>query len=839
MKHLINLLVLLFFFSATGINAQTRVQVGDLYYNLSGTSASVKQNPNGKYEKDEYVIPQSVIYNGLDFTVNAIESYAFNSSNVKTISLPNTISSIGAYAFSNCKNLTSVEKFPNSIIQFGPSVFNNCSNLTTVIIPKSVQEFISSSFSFSEEKNPFYSCNLLREIIYLPHSAPLNWTATSMTYVPDINAYSSPQFTMNNAHVIEMISFEQTEFEYTGKIPSTAWKNNVEGYTALLNIPTLKADVGSYEEWIPVTFSKGDVSFTAEVPYRYTIKPEKLTAKVINVSREYGEDNPQINISYSGFVNGENESVITTKPTTNITATKTSDAGEYPITISGGSAKNYEFVYEPGVLTVNKAALSAKVSDATKVYGSKNPAFTIEYYGLKNGETAPTWSVRPSFSTDATQSSNVGKYSVSAINAEPINYNLGQITSGTLNVTPAPLVIKANNVIRQYYNDDPNFTYSYSGFVNGDNESVLSQKPILSTITTRTSNVGTYEINVSGAESPNYSISYINGTLTITPRTLTASVGNYSRLYNEDNPAFEIKYDGFVGNDNENVLIEKPITTTSATKTSDVGSYTISVIGGSADNYNFSYSLGSITINKAEQTISWNQDLNGLNVGDQVELKAEASSGLPITYSMEFNNAAEIYSAGSKNYLDCKAGGQFAIRAVQEGNKNYYSTSKISKSVSIVGISPSNDPTLTIKQADNGTVSVQLTKGSVYTFTIAPSNGWRIHSVTFNNSNVTNQLTSDGQFTTPAITGNSTLSVVYEEGSSIVSSLPESLVKIQETSYGARITDAIFGDLIQVYTLDGILLNSVNVEGNITDVPLDKNNVYIIKVGNKTVKLSH
>ena len=52
-----------------------------------------------------------------------------------------------------------------------------------------------------------------------------------------------------------------------------------------------------------------DESFTANVVYRYTIKPAKLTAKVNNVSREYGEENPQFSISYSGFISGENESV--------------------------------------------------------------------------------------------------------------------------------------------------------------------------------------------------------------------------------------------------------------------------------------------------------------------------------------------------------------------------------------------------------------------------------------------------------------------------------------------------------------------------------------------------
>ena len=350
-------------------NSFAQVQIGDLYYYLSGTSASVAFKGYGFYNKDAYTIPSTVNYNGLDYNVTEIGQLAFNACPPSYIALPNTLKKLGRGAFASCFNLTSI------------------------IIPSSVEEFNS--------EDPFESCNVLREIIYLSKTAPKRWTATSMTYVPDKQAYKSPRHSINDAHIYEMITFDKNEFEYTGQTPSTTWKNNVEGYTASLSMSALNGDVGNHEEWIPVAFTRGDESFTANVVYRYTVKPAKLTAKVTNASREYGDDNPQFSISYSGFVTGENESVFTTQPTISTTATKKSNVGDYPITISGGVAANYEFVYEPGVLTITKAPLSAKVNDATKVYGSSNPAFTIEYYGLKNDETTPAWSTSPTFVTDA------------------------------------------------------------------------------------------------------------------------------------------------------------------------------------------------------------------------------------------------------------------------------------------------------------------------------------------------------------------------------------------------------------------------------------------------------
>lgn len=474
--------------------AQTKVQIGDLFYNLSGANASVASNANSwsdcsDYTNASYIIPSTISYNGLDYSVNAIGDRAFMGDDelhagctASSIVMPNTIKTIGMYAFTRCDNLTKL------------------------IIPPSVESFGTRAI---------LNCFLLRELIYLPSKAPKDWMAISMTYVPDKLSYSNPAYSDNEAQIIEMISFNKTEFEYTGLAPSTEWANNVDGYTASLSLSTLSGEVGDHEEWIPVTFTKGNESFTANVVYRYTVKPAKLTAKVTNVSREYGEENPQFSISYSGFISGEDESVLTTLPTISTTATKTSTVGDYPINVSGGSAANYEFVYEPGVLTINKAPLSAKVNEATKIYGSANPTFTIDYYGLKNDETAPVWTIAPYFETDANKTSVVGNYTVEALDGVPTNYELESITSGTLSITPAPLTIKAKTYIWKLDEDMPEFTLTYEGFQNDESNDVLTKQPSVTTNANKNSEPGDYEVIVSGAEAENYEITYVNGILKV------------------------------------------------------------------------------------------------------------------------------------------------------------------------------------------------------------------------------------------------------------------------------------------------------------------------------------
>ena len=62
--------------------------------------------------------------------------------------IPNSVTSIGNSAFSNCSGLTSIE-IPNSVTSIGNSAFSNCSGLTSIEIPNSVTSIGSNAFSWS------------------------------------------------------------------------------------------------------------------------------------------------------------------------------------------------------------------------------------------------------------------------------------------------------------------------------------------------------------------------------------------------------------------------------------------------------------------------------------------------------------------------------------------------------------------------------------------------------------------------------------------------------------------------------------------------------------------
>jgi hypothetical protein len=94
----------------------------------------------------------------------------------------------------------------------------------------------------------------------------------------------------------------------------------------------------------------------------------------------------------------------------------------------------------------------------------------------------------------------------------------------------------------------------------------------------------------------NYTLGFVNGTLTVGRATLTVKVIDAMRIYGQPNPTFTVTYTGFVNGENANVLGSLPIAGTTAVLTSPVGAYPITVSGGASDNYTFDFIDGTLTI---------------------------------------------------------------------------------------------------------------------------------------------------------------------------------------------------------------------------------------------------
>lgn len=113
--------------------------------------------------------------------------------------------------------------------------------------------------------------------------------------------------------------------------------------------PTAPINAGSYT----VVATVNDAFYSGSASDTLLVAKASVTAKADDKSRDFGSDNPTLSISYTGFVHGETKATLTSEPTPSTTASRTSPAGPYPITLSGGSAVNYAITLQNGTLTVS------------------------------------------------------------------------------------------------------------------------------------------------------------------------------------------------------------------------------------------------------------------------------------------------------------------------------------------------------------------------------------------------------------------------------------------------------------------------------------------------------
>jgi hypothetical protein len=541
----------------------------------------------------------------------------------------------------------------------------------------------------------------------------------------EITEYLSGTLTINKAPLtLTALNAKRTYFEENPQFSFslTGLRNN-DDTSCITTQPTyqcsaeVSSDCGEYD----IIPSNADAK-NYEISYvngALTITPAALTLKAQNVTREYGDENPVLTFDADGLKGEDSaETALQTFPTITSTASSASNAGEYSISITGGSSKNYTLSYRSGLMTITKAPLSVSANDAERIYGDSNPTFSRSYLGFKLSDSESTaFSVLPRIECTATKTSDVGEYPIMVSGGISRNYEIASYENAILTINPASAIITASDNRRMYFEDNPQFDYTVSGLRNSDTKACIATLPQYNCFASKTSKAGSYEIIPYGAIAQNYVFEYKAGSLIVNKRELTASIGNYSRVYGTDNPAFAISYKGFVNNEDASELNQTVTATCEATKLSDVGTYPIILSGGMADNYNISsYNNGNLTIEKANQTISWNQDLSNIVMYSQVALEAASTSNLPVTYEMSPNNVATLYNNGGIWYLDCYGSGAVSIRATQNGDKNHNAAPIITKTLLVYGTGgddPSN-PQIYLNVDEPGTLSSMIAENRKY-----------------------------------------------------------------------------------------------------------------------------
>ncbi len=147
-----------------------------------------------------------------------------------------------------------------------------------------------------------------------------------------------------------------------------------------------------------------------------------ITPKIVsnNLSREYGEENPQLTYKVTEGELKDEDGVpeLTTK------AVKNSTVGSYPIIVGKGTLK-IQYKSVDGTLTITKAPLAVGVQDVTITEGDAIPTFTLTYSGWKNSDTEATaFTTKPTATTAATATSKAGTYDITVSGGTAKNYEL-------------------------------------------------------------------------------------------------------------------------------------------------------------------------------------------------------------------------------------------------------------------------------------------------------------------------------------------------------------------------------------------------------------------------------
>jgi len=258
-------------------------------------------------------------------------------------------------------------------------------------------------------------------------------------------------------------------------------------------------NVGNY------AINQGTLSAGANYTIDFTGANFAITQALLSVSanaqtKVYGAKDPKLTFTFSGLVNGDTSAVFT--------GALTRDAGQYvcnsAITQGTLAASNYTISFTGANFALTPATPTYIANSTNRTYGSDSPALSGKVTGFVNGDTlASATSGTLSFTTSATQASNVGTYAVtgSGLSANNGNYVFVQAQGNAtaLTINPATLTYVATSGTIDQGAPIPVLTGMVTGFVNGDTlQSATTGTLTFTTIATSASPPGVYAINGSG-----------------------------------------------------------------------------------------------------------------------------------------------------------------------------------------------------------------------------------------------------------------------------------------------------------------------------------------------------
>ena len=346
----------------------------------------------------------------------------------------------------------------------------------------------------------------------------------------------------------------------------------------------------------------------------------------------------------------------------------------------------------PGHLTVTPAALTITANNQTKVYGAALPTLTASYTGFVNGDTSASLTTQPTLTTTATASSHVsgsptpspprrGRHRLHhQLRRRDPHRHAGaaddhrQQPDQGLRRGAADADGQLHGLRQRRHLRQPD--HSADAHHDGHGQQPCLGQPV--------------RHHRRGAVDSDYTISYVAGTLTVTPAALTITPTAQNKPYGEilsfGSGSTQFTSTGLQNGETIG-SVTLAVSDNGGAATAPVGSYTITAsaaTGGTftASNYSITYATGKLTVSKAATTTVVTPSTATVSLGQSATFMANVSSAdgsPPDGYVQFFVDGVAYGSAvalvdGTAEIAITKPAGSYTIAAQYTGDTNFAAT---------------------------------------------------------------------------------------------------------------------------------------------------------------------
>lgn len=362
------------------------------------------------------------------------------------------------------------------------------------------------------------------------------------------------------------------------------------------------ADIGENTVTLTVADAQGnEASATATVTVVDNIAPT-VVAQNITLQLD-AEGNAtltaaEVNNGSSDNCNSANTLVISIDKTDFTCA----DLGENTVTLTVSDDSGNTATAE-AVITIEDSILPTAIAQEITVRLDANNSATITVADIDNGSSDNCGNVSMSLDITTFNESKIGTNQV----VLTVEDGSGNSSTATAVVTVEPYkqtqIITFEAIADKIYGDaDFDLDASINSSLAID-FSVISGPATLSGSTITMTGAGTVVVEAAQTGNDDYLAASEQITFIVNKAALTVSADNKTINYGDEFPALTITYEGFVNGEDASTLDEVPTPSTTATATSERGSYPITLTEGSDNNYALTHEEATLTITGPEFTL--------------------------------------------------------------------------------------------------------------------------------------------------------------------------------------------------------------------------------------------